>query len=68
MKCLNCGGQGYREFEGGLIRLRCGKCNGKGEIDDPIGRTGLDNQDAGNKDTGKPRKSYKRKTRKVAAK
>ena len=33
MKCENCEGLGYKEYEHGLIRLLCRECGGKGEID-----------------------------------
>ena len=32
MKCEACGGLGYREYEGGVLRLRCRPCNGTGEV------------------------------------
>jgi len=32
MKCETCQGLGYREYEHGLIRLRCPECKGTGEV------------------------------------
>lgn len=31
MTCKQCNGLGYREYEAGLIRLRCRACNGSGQ-------------------------------------
>ena len=33
MECKSCQGLGYREYEAGLIRLRCHSCHGTGTID-----------------------------------
>ena len=59
MECRECMGLGYKEYQSGLIRLRCTRCNGEGNIDElSIGTRQF------NKDTGKPIKR-KRKIRKV---
>ena len=34
MKCPDCEGAGYMEYEHGLIRIRCSTCNGTGEVDE----------------------------------
>ena len=36
MKCPECQGLGYREYESGLIRLPCWLCKGSGDIEDVL--------------------------------
>jgi len=36
MNCKQCNGLGYREYEAGLIRLRCRACNGSGQTDEVL--------------------------------
>lgn len=36
MTCKQCNGLGYREYEAGLIRLRCRACNGSGQINEVL--------------------------------
>jgi len=33
MKCENCQGKGFIEYESGIIMVECEACNGTGEID-----------------------------------
>jgi len=36
MKCPDCEGAGYKEYEHGLIRIMCSTCNGTGEFEEPL--------------------------------
>jgi len=71
MKCPECEGKGYKEYEAGLIQVQCRECNGTGEIpdDNPTdGGTGSDNQPARGADTGKPKQPKKQKAKRKARK
>jgi len=67
LKCPECQGLGYGEYESGLIRLPCLVCNGTGEIPDVSdSRVESDNQSTGIEDTSKPKLKRKSKKTKVA--
>ena len=64
-KCPDCDGLRYREYEAGLIRLRCETCKGKGEIKDDTGIDSGDRQDNSINKVQAPRKPRKRKESKA---
>ena len=68
MKCPNCQGLGYLEYEAGLIRLRCTMCGGLGVVDDNASGAERDNQPVGSGDTGKPKQPKKPGAKKKARK
>ena len=68
MKCSECLGKGFIEYEAGQIMVKCEECNGTGEIDEPIRGTDPDDSDIGSPVASKSPKPRKRKTRKKAAK
>lgn len=72
MKCEECEGKGFIEFEHGLIMVECQVCKGKGDEDgDDLRITNgddLSNPITGSPDTSEPTKPRKPKARKKAGK
>jgi len=69
MFCPNCEGKGFKEYEHGLIVIRCKTCKGKGEIEDVIDSgVGGDNNYTGDTDSGKPPEHQKQGAPKKARK
>ena len=72
MKCGECEGKGFIEFEHGLIMVECEACKGTGdEIGDDLRITNgddLTNPTTGSPDTSKPKRTRKPKARKKAGK
>ena len=68
MKCSECLGKGFIEYEAGQIMVKCEECNGTGEIDEPTRRIDPDDSGIGSKTTSESPKPRKRKTRKKATK
>ena len=67
MKCEDCEGLGYKEYEHGLIRLPCRECNGTGEIPDDNdidSRIGQPDSTSGSGDTSQPKQHKKSKAKK----
>ena len=36
MKCGHCNGEGYREYDAGLLVMGCKACSGTGKVDEPL--------------------------------
>ena len=72
MKCEECDGKGFIEFEHGLIMVECQVCKGTGdESGDDLRITDgddLTNPTTGSPNTSKPKRSRKPKARKKAGK
>ena len=68
MKCLECEGKGFMEYEHGLIMVEHELCKGTGEIDDSNSGTESDNQPARSADTSKPKQPSKLKSKRKARK
>ena len=71
MKCPNCNGKGFQEFEAGVIMVECEECHGTGEIPDDNPNTSgdrPDNTNLGSPDTSQPKQHRKRKAKKKASK
>ena len=66
--CPDCDGKGYKEFEHGLIRLRCDRCKGTGNVGDDRQAIKRDDQIIREPNPGKPRKRKQRTPRKADAK
>ena len=68
MKCVNCGGKGFREYEAGLIMVKCQNCEGTGEIPDGDIGTESDNKPTGSGDTSEHKQPSKPKARRKSKK
>ncbi len=71
MKCPKCKGEGFIEYEAGLIQVECKECKGTGEIpDDNTGDSGIgrDTQNIGSDNPSKPKRTSKSKAKKKATK
>ena len=70
MKCAECDGKGFKEYEHGLIMVKCQACKGTGDesgddLQSPNGDD-LSNPTTGSPDTSKPKRTRKPKAKKAA--
>ena len=68
MKCSECQGKGFMEYEHGLIMVEHESCKGTGEIDDIDSGTESDNQLTRSADTSQPKQPSKLKSKRKARK